>query len=367
MNLKFENIKQNNAHMNQDNSVQEIYHKKNIGLNNSPSQVVENGKNCLHSFRDLSRLFEKRFNVSHFPKEPEKLYDAAQHLLTAGGKRIRPVMCLMGNEMFEEIKEDAYYVAVAIELFHNFTLIHDDIMDKAPLRRGMETVHTKYGESTALLAGDVMLVTGYESLQKVHIDYLPRILSLFNKTAKEVCEGQQLDMDFEKTPDVSFDDYVKMITLKTSVALAASLQLGAILGGAGKGNQEHLYEFGKNLGIAFQVQDDYLDAFGDPEKFGKKQGGDIMANKKTFLLLQAMKVLSAVQQKELDRILSIKDESKIQPVLDIYKSCNIDQWAKELKHKYFSIAMDHLEETAVVSSRKKPLEELALFLIERDM
>ena len=353
--------------MNEDELIEEISPVKKEVLNISSSDKRKQDRNGLHSFKELSQLFEERFSVRHFPEQPERLYNASQYLLTLGGKRIRPVMCLMGNEMFAEIKEDAYHVATAIELFHNFTLIHDDIMDRAPLRRGMETVHTKYGESTALLAGDVMLVVGYESLQKIHIDFLPRVLALFNKTAKEVCEGQQLDMNFEKIPDVNFDDYVKMITLKTSVALAASLQLGAILGGAGLGNQENLYEFGKNLGIAFQVQDDYLDAFGNPEKFGKKQGGDIMANKKTFLLLQAMKVASPAQQEELKNLLKQDNESKIQPVLDIYKSCNVDGWAKELKQKYFSIAMDHLEETAVISKRKKPLEELAQYLMERDV
>jgi len=321
----------------------------------------------MNSYQQLSALFQQRFNVRHFPREPEKLYEAAQYLLTLRGKRIRPVMSLMANEMFDEIREDTYHVATAIELFHNFTLIHDDIMDKAPLRRGMQTVHTKFGESTALLSGDVMLVAAYESLNKIHIDFLPRVLSLFNKTAREVCEGQQFDMDFEKMRDVSFDDYVKMITLKTSVTLAASLQLGAILGGAGLGNQRHLYEFGKNLGIAFQVQDDYLDAFGDPEKFGKKSGGDIMSNKKTFLWLQAMKVASGAQLEELNNLLSINDESKIERVLHIYRSCNVDKWAKELKQKYLSIAMEHLEEIAVISVRKKPLEELANYLMERDV
>jgi geranylgeranyl diphosphate synthase type II len=187
----------------------------------------------------------------------------------------------MGNELFGEINPDSYEVATAIELFHNFSLIHDDIMDKAPLRRGMETVHTKYGESTALLAGDVMLVQSYEYLNKIRRDYSQRVFQVFNDTAKAVCEGQQLDMDFEKRSVVSLEEYVNMISLKTSVLLAASLQLGAILGGAGQGNQQHLYEFGKNLGIAFQVQDDFLDAFGDPDKFGKQVGGDILANKKT--------------------------------------------------------------------------------------
>jgi geranylgeranyl diphosphate synthase type II len=190
---------------------------------------------------------------------------------------------------------------------------------------------------------------------------------LFNTIAKQVCEGQQMDMDFEKITDVNFEDYVKMIGLKTSVLLAGSLQLGAILGGAGLGNQQHIYEFGKNLGIAFQIQDDYLDAFGDPEKFGKKPGGDIMANKKTFLLLQALKVASTGQQEELKDLLLQDDESKIVRVLNIYKSCNIDEWAKQLKQKYFSIALKHLGEIAVRSIRKKPLEELADYLMERDV
>ena len=351
--------------MNESNLIRENF--SNTNKETKPKSL--NGrlaKDAMHTFKELSILFEEKFKTRHFPQQPEKLYDASQYLLTLGGKRIRPVMCLMGNEMFGEIKEDAYHVAAAIELFHNFTLIHDDIMDRAPIRRGMQTVHTRFGESTALLAGDVMLVTGYENIQKVNIDFLPKILFLFNKTAKEVCEGQQMDMDFEKMPDVRFDEYLEMITLKTSVALAASLQLGAILGGAGLGNQHHLYEFGKNLGIAFQVQDDYLDAFGDPEIFGKKPGGDIIANKKTFLLIQAMKVASEAQQKELSRLLSLDDESKIQSVTDMYRLCNVDEWAKELKQNYFSKAMEHLEEVAVVSTRKKPLEELARYLMDRD-
>ncbi|MEO8823040.1 MAG: polyprenyl synthetase family protein [Ginsengibacter sp.] len=324
-------------------------------------------KNSLQSFKQLSAIFEEKFTKRHFPDEPERLYDASQYLLTVKGKRIRPVMCLMANEMFEKISEDAYSVAIAIELFHNFTLIHDDIMDRAPLRRGIETVHTKYGEPTALLAGDVMLIAAYENLNRIKSEYLHPILNLFNSTAKKVCEGQQLDMEFEKLGHVNMDEYVKMIGLKTSVLLAASLQMGSILGGAGLGNQEHLYGFGKDLGIAFQVQDDYLDAFGDPEKFGKKQGGDIMTNKKTFLWLRAMEAASEQQKNKLAELLLRDDQNKIGEVLQLYKSCNIDEWAKELKQKYYSIAMDHLEEIAVVSARKKPLQQLAEYLMERDM
>jgi len=324
-------------------------------------------KNVLQSFTQLSDIFEEKFSRRHFPEDPRQLYDASQYLLTVKGKRIRPVMCLMANEMFERINEDSFAVAFAIELFHNFTLIHDDIMDHAPLRRGMETVHTKFGESTALLAGDVVLITAYENLNRINSKYLHSILNLFNSTAKKVCEGQQLDMEFEKQQQVSFEDYVKMIGLKTSVLLAASLQMGAILGGAGLGNQDNLYEFGKNLGIAFQIQDDYLDAFGDPQKFGKKPGGDIMANKKTFLWLRAMEAASAQQKNKLSELLFRNDENKIEEMLQVYKSCNIDDWAKELKQKYFALAMHHLEEIAVVSARKRPLSQLAEYLMDRDV
>ena len=313
-------------------------------------------------------MFEQRFNKRHFPGEPATLYDASQYLLTVGGKRIRPVLCLMGNELFDTINPDAWHVSAAVELFHNFTLIHDDIMDKAPIRRNMPTVHTKYGESTALLAGDVMLVAAYESINKTDGVHIHRILNIFNETAKKVCEGQQLDIDFEKRDDVSLEDYENMISLKTSVLLAASLQMGAVLGGAGLGNQEHLYEFGKNLGIAFQVQDDYLDAFGNPEKFGKKIGGDIVANKKTFLLIEALNTCSALQKKELLDLMKndhIENE-KINKVISIYQSCTVDEWAKELKQKYMDKAMMHLEDVAVLSSRKKPLEQLAHYLLDRE-
>ncbi len=318
------------------------------------------------SFQEFLQQFEEKFNVRHFPNEPASLYDPAQYILSLGGKRIRPVMCLMGNELVNKINPDTWHVATAIELFHNFTLIHDDIMDKAPLRRGMETVHFRFGESTALLAGDVMLVVAYDYVNKINKDCLQKVIRLFNKTAKEVCEGQQLDMDFEKREKVSFDEYLNMIELKTSVALAASLQLGGILGGAGEGNQKHLYEFGKNLGIAFQVQDDYLDAFGDPDKFGKQVGGDILSNKKTFLSIHAMEVATAAQLKALADLNKSNEISKVEKVLNIYKGTKADAWAKELKDKYYKIAMHHLDEIAVLSARKKPLMELAEYLINRE-
>ena len=319
----------------------------------------------MQSFELLSQKFALFFEKRHFPAEPSTLYDPNEYFLRLGGKRVRPVLCLMGNELFDEIREDAWHVATAIELFHNFTLIHDDIMDNAPLRRGMETVHTKYGTSTALLAGDVMLVMAYEQLNQISLTYIRDILQLFNKTAKEVCEGQQTDMDFEKLDDVSLDSYIKMIQLKTSVALAGSLQMGAIMGGAGKRNQDLLYEFGKKLGIAFQVQDDYLDAFGDPGKFGKMVGGDILSNKKTFLMIHAFEAASPAQQKELRSLISGNSLDKVDKVLQVFRDCKIDKWALELKNKYLDEAFSHLDDIAVLSKRKQALVEFAHFLVQR--
>jgi len=320
----------------------------------------------MHSFEELSASFKEKFEVPHFPDEPATLYDPNNYFLSIGGKRVRPVMCLMGNELFGEIIPDSYDVATAIELFHNFTLIHDDIMDKAPLRRGMQTVHEKYDASTALLAGDVMLVRAYDYLNRIKTIYIHQVLHLFNKTAKEVCEGQQLDMDFEKETTVSMAQYLKMIELKTSVSLAASLQSGAILGGAGEGNQNHLYEFGRNLGIAFQVQDDYLDAFGDPEKFGKKVGGDIIANKKTFLMIYALETAPPQQKELLLQLMKENPADKVAQVLDIFKACGVDKWAVDLKSKYTDIAFQHLEDIAVMDKRKEPLRQLAAFLVKRE-
>ena len=320
----------------------------------------------MHSFIELSSNFEEEFNTRHFPDHTHTLYDPAQYILKLGGKRIRPVCVLMGNELFDEIKPDAFYAAAGIELFHNFSLIHDDIMDKAPVRRGQPTVHAKYGESTALLAGDVMFVKAYDYLNKIKGSYLQKVFHLFNATASAVCEGQQLDMDFEKKDTVSLEDYVHMITLKTSVLLAASLQMGAIIGGTGERNQQHIYEFGKNLGIAFQLQDDYLDAFGDPLIFGKQVGGDIIANKKTFLLIRALEVADENSKKILQQLMHENPVDKVEKVLHIFKNCNIAEWAKELKEKYFQTALQHLQDIAVTEKRKEPLKELAVFLIDRN-
>jgi geranylgeranyl diphosphate synthase, type II len=318
------------------------------------------------NYKELLVQFEERFKERHFPTNVLTLYDAAEHILSIKGKRIRPICVYLGNELFENFNEDAYHAASAIELFHNFSLIHDDIMDEAPLRRGVETVHQKYGQNTALLAGDVMLVKAYECLAKITPKYFSKCIDVFNKTAKEVCEGQQIDMNFEKMENVSFDEYVHMITLKTSVLVASSLQIGAILGGAGLGNQEHLYEFGKNLGIAFQIQDDYLDAFGDAAKTGKQQGGDIIANKKTFLMVHAREYCTPEQNATLDDLIKTNPSNKVEKVLEIFKACKAAEWAEELKEKYYQIAIQHLEDVAVQAPRKEALKNLAADLMLRE-
>ena len=318
------------------------------------------------SFEELSLKFEHKFSGEHFPSHPENLYKAAAYILQIGGKRLRPVLVLMCNELFDDISEDAYHVATAVELFHNFTLIHDDIMDKAPLRRGKPTVHSTFNENTAILAGDAMLIKAYEYLNKIDPSIKTKIFNLFNATALQVCEGQQLDMDFEIRNDVSFDEYENMIGLKTSVLLGASMQMGAVLGGATQGNQDHLHQFGKLLGMAFQVQDDYLDSFGKPEKFGKQVGGDIIANKKTFLFIRALETANPAQREILLSKSFNAAAEKVANVLTVYRDCGIEQWAAQLKENYCAQALQHLEDSFVTSIRKEPLRKLAAYLLQRD-
>lgn len=319
----------------------------------------------MHPFQELIEKFNQDFDSTHFPSQPATLYEPSEYFLKIGGKRIRPVLCLLGNELFSELHSDAYLAAKAVELFHNFSLVHDDMMDEANLRRGQPTVHTKYDSNTALLVGDIMVIRAYEYLQPIQSNHLSKILGLFNQTAREVCEGQQLDMDYAKKITVSMEEYIHMITLKTSVLLAASLQMGAIIGGAGEHNCMHLYAFGKKLGIAFQIQDDYLDAFGDAAVFGKDAGGDIKQNKKTFLLIRALETANPEQLKTLNALLASDPADKVEQVLNIFKACKVDAWAEDLKQQYMQEALAHLEAIAVVEARKKPLIDLANYLMNR--
>ena len=320
----------------------------------------------MQSFEELSAAFAARFNNRHFPAHPASLYDPADYFLSIGGKRIRPVLCLMGNELFGPIEADAWPVAAAIELFHNFTLIHDDIMDRAPLRRGMTTVHEKYGAPTAILTGDVMMVVSYDYISRISSPHIRRILHIYNQTASHVCEGQQLDMDFESRDQVGMEEYLNMIGLKTSVLLAASLQIGAILGGAGLGNQDKIYRFGKNLGLAFQIQDDYLDCYGDAAKVGKKPGGDILADKKTFLLVKTLELATDTQRRRIRDLSTAPAADKIPGMLELFHACGADAWVRELKEEYRQAAHQSLEDIAVLNTRKEPLRRLTDLLLQRE-
>ncbi|MDP4130206.1 MAG: polyprenyl synthetase family protein [Bacteroidota bacterium] len=317
-------------------------------------------------FQELSHAFLKYFDTAHFPDQPSGLYDAASYMLGAGGKRIRPVLCLMGNELFANIHADAWKTATAIELFHNFTLIHDDIMDKAPLRRGNATVHAKFNESSALLAGDVMLLRAYGYLNTTESHHVQMLISQMNEVGRQVCEGQQMDMDFENRESVPLISYLQMIELKTAVLLAASLRMGAFIAGAGEDDQRNLYAFGKNLGLAFQVQDDWLDAFGDPEKFGKKTGGDIIQNKKTFLLLKALETADASQKKDILQLLEYTGADKVDKMLVLFSACGVDKAAQTAQKRYFDQALADLEQIRIPPERKIPLKEMAAYLLQRN-
>jgi geranylgeranyl diphosphate synthase, type II len=320
----------------------------------------------MHSFNELVAKFEKRFSETlPFPNTVDTLYDPCRYFSLLGGKRVRPVLCLMANELFHDINEDAWHGAFAIELFHNFTLVHDDIMDKAPLRRGKQTLHTRYGLTSGILCGDVMNIFAYKSLSAVRTA-LPQVLDVFNRTAIEVCEGQQLDMDFETRNDVTLAEYLHMITLKTSVLLACSLKIGALTAGGLEDNAAKLYEFGKNLGIAFQLQDDYLDAFGDPEKSGKQQGGDILANKKTFLLVNALQQANAAETKEIMNLLSDASATKVQDMLNIFSATKADVACRQAVADYSDKAFDSLDKVAIPAARKQELQKLAAMLLERE-
>ena len=253
-------------------------------------------------------------------KEPKELYDPIKYTLDLGGKRIRPALLLLANDLFGGTDDKAINSALAIEVFHNFTLVHDDIMDDAPLRRGKDTVYKKWDTNIAILSGDVMLVQAIQLLSKNNHAHLHDVLNIFNTTAIQVCEGQQMDMNFETSSSVAIDDYLKMIELKTAVLVAASLKIGAILGQASSDSSHHIYEFGKNLGIAFQLMDDILDLYGNPEKVGKRVGGDVIANKKTYLLLKAQELATGKTKKDLDFCLTssaLTSEQKVEKVTAI--------------------------------------------------
>lgn len=302
------------------------------------------------------------------PPVPATLYEPIRYMLALGGKRIRPLLTLMAADLFSiaDIRQ-AIPAALAVELFHNFSLVHDDIMDHAPLRRGKQTVHEKWDANVAILSGDNLLIMAYGQLAKCPSDKLPSILKTFNTMATQVCEGQQLDMDFEGGPPVGIDDYLHMIQLKTSVLLGAALKIGAVLGSATDVEAQYLYDFGVNVGIAFQLQDDLLDVYGDPEQFGKQRGGDILANKKTYLLLKAFETANTDTVSELYDWMKRHDqpEKKINRITAIYDSLGIRQATEAAKQFYAAQAYESLDKIGCEKSRKLPLQTMAQHLLDR--
>ncbi len=305
-------------------------------------------------------------------REPIGLYEPIQYILKLGGKKLRPALVLMSYNLFKDNVEVALPAGFAIEVFHNFTLMHDDIMDNAPLRRGMPTVHEKYNVNTGILSGDAMLILAYEYLVSASEDVksATKIIKVFNKCAIEVCEGQQFDIDFEKRNDVTISEYLRMIELKTSVLLAAALEIGAILGESSEKDAKNLYEFGRNIGIAFQLQDDILDTFGNPDTFGKKVGGDIIQNKKTFLYLKSLEIAKEEDKKALlawynTATTEATEVEKINAVKEILLNAGILNLADALKNEYYETAIKHLEEINVAPEKKKVLWAFAEELLHR--
>jgi len=324
----------------------------------------------MHSVEYLQELFLKYLKKELFDQSPIELYEPVNYILQLGGKRLRPVLLLMGANLFSEEIEHALPAALSIEIFHNFSLVHDDIMDEAPLRRGKPTVHIKYGQNAGILSGDVMLILTYQYINQLKKPaQLPAILRIFNRLAIDVCEGQQYDMNFETRETVAIEAYLKMIELKTSVLIAGGLKIGALIGGAGEQDANELYEFGRNIGIAFQLQDDILDTFGDPEKFGKKVGGDIVQNKKTFLLLKSIEQARGQDRLDLLEALkkSVNPSRKIETVTAIYKKLKVQEQATELMERYLQKAFIHLDQVKVEASRKICLQNLANQLMMREI
>lgn len=303
-----------------------------------------------------------------YERKPKSLYDPIEYVLAAGGKRIRPSFVLMAYNLFHDDVDRILPVATALETYHNYTLLHDDLMDKADMRRGRPTVHKKWDDNTAILSGDTMLVLAYEHLAKCDTKYLKPALDLFTETALEVSEGQQFDMEFETRNDVAEEEYIEMIRLKTSVLLACALKMGAVVAGASYADANALYAFGEKVGLAFQLQDDLLDVYGDPKVFGKAIGGDITSNKKTFMLINAFNRADAETRAELERWTTATEfdpAEKIAAVTEIYNRLGIDKLAEQRIKEYFEQSRQHLDELSVSDDRKAVLREYTERMMNR--
>ena len=317
--------------------------------------------------------FEKRIGEAIenvlLDEQPRTLFDPARYILSLGGKRLRPLLTFMAVDLFGKEPEIAVNPALAIEIFHNFSLLHDDLMDKADMRRGNVTVHQKWNANSAILSGDAMVIEAYRYIAKVPAVLLPDILHIFSTTAMEICKGQQYDMDFEQRMDVSEAEYIEMIRLKTAVLIGCALKIGALLANASPQDADALYRYGINIGLAFQLKDDLLDVYGDPKTFGKKIGGDILSNKKTYLLIKALKNANESQRKEIDMWLSATQfdpEAKIKFVKNVYDDLNLKAISENLIEKYYLASLDCLSSISVADDRKKDLIELSENLMYRE-
>lgn len=322
----------------------------------------------MHTPAELLEMVNQALEKHDINKQPEGLYAPISYVLSLGGKRIRPVLVLMAYELYKEDIDQALLPAIGLETYHNFTLLHDDLMDRADVRRGKPTVHRKWDDNTAILSGDNMLVMAMQRISQCDDRHLPSIVRLFTQTAIEIDEGQQYDMDFEQRDDVTEAEYLEMIRLKTSVLLACALKMGATLADAPAGDCEELYLFGEKLGLAFQLQDDYLDVYGDYETFGKQIGGDIMCNKKTYMLINAQLRAQGKQAEELAAWISnteAKREDKVPAVTRIYNELDIPSLCQERINEYFQEALKHLDLVQVSSEKKEMLHTLALQLLKR--
>lgn len=320
----------------------------------------------MEKINGYTALLENTLNRQDFNDKPVELYEPISYILSLGGKRLRPALTLAACELFGGDANDALIPAMGIEIFHNFTLIHDDIMDKAPLRRGKKTVHEKWNSDVAILSGDAMLVKAYQYIVTVRPEILPQVVKVFNQTALEVCEGQQYDMNFETQEDVSEDDYIEMIRLKTSVLLGCALEIGALVAGASVTQSDLIYRFGESIGIAFQIQDDILDAFGDPEKFGKAVGGDILNNKNTILRLYAQHNANKEQQVALEAIYE-NDNEKVEAIKKVFVETGALEYAKKRMDAYYDEAIQFLKEAKGQPEIEEELATFAQWLIKRDL
>lgn len=325
--------------------------------------------NNLIAFKELIDFELEEFNKSLLNKKPASLYDPIRYTLDLGGKRMRPLLALIACDLFDGNISDAVKPALGLEIFHNFTLLHDDIMDKAPLRRNQPTVHKKWNADIAILSGDTMFVQSFHFVMQSPSAHLKQVLDVFTQTAIEVCEGQQMDMDFESQFNVSIPQYIKMIGLKTSVLLAGSMKIGAIIGGAREEDAKHLYEFGKNLGIAFQLQDDILDVFGSSAKVGKQTGGDIVSNKKTYLLLKALEMADRYKKEELQLWMHTTDVDpfeKVESVKAIYEYLGVKALAEAEMQKFYEKSLTHLNQIPCNLNKKEQLKFFAENLMQRE-